>query len=316
MGQLFNRYLRVDLPDINLSFGGAWKFGQTVKIPHMIECSGEHRITQYPNEATITVKNITRDNQKRLTESDVESTPVELYSGYSPPGGAEDYGIMFKGKVRHVEIYIAGDGTTFEAKIHCGDGDDGYRWGNVNKTFPKGENDPKTIITHAVEKMTEMDSSIFLDILEMDKSDPEPRATTVHQSSKDVLNDISRTNDLIWQVQDGGVQVYQKKDVASPFTEYVLNNNSGLIGSPKITDVGVNIQCLCIHKLRPGKVVELESNTAQKSGVGIANGTYRIERIKFSLSLDASKPFSFDMACRRYEDETQRNKYRAGGQGG
>ncbi len=314
MAKLFNRYLSVNL--LGLEFGSHWQFGRVIDVPHTIKFDCEHRITQYPNEATVTIYNLSRDNQKKLTEKDVESTDIEVTAGYWPPDGAPDYGVIFKGKVRHVEVSRLPDMVTVATRIYCGDADDGYQWGNVNKTFPKGGNDPETIATEAVDQMIAKDSSIFLKLMEFELSEPEPRATTIHQSSKDVLNDISRRHDMHWQIQDGGFEMYPKKQTADPTVVGVISKDTGMVGTPKITDVGVNVTTLLMHRLRPGRLVELKSDSAMSLGVGLANGHFRIERVKFSGSNDPNESFYSILDCRRYEGETQRNRYRAAGQGG
>lgn len=315
---LFNRHCLVRFPDLGLEFGGHIEWGRNILFPHIIEFQVEHKIVQYPNEARVRILNISRDKQQQLTADEVENTPIEIEAGYWPPDGAPNIDIIFIGKVRSVEVYRLSDMTTIVTEIACGDGDEGYQWARMNKTFLKGENDAKTITEEAVNQLIETDQSIFLSLIDFGEQEPEPepRATTVHQKATDTLNDISRRYDMHWQIQDGGFEMFPKSNVAFDQVLYEINKDTGMVGTPRITDVGVNVVTLLLPRLRPGRVVDVRSDTTRSLSVGLVNGLYRIEKVNFSGTLGGKNPFYAQLECRKYEGEVYRNAYRAAGEGG
>ncbi len=300
---LFNRYIKVYFPEIGVSFGGSYEYFDEIKIPIMIKASITRSNEPNANEAEVKIYNLRQDTSSRLH---VEDTQVEVEIGYKDPRYGETVGFIFKGRTRLVEAKQVG--TDWITTIKCGDGDRALKYARVNKVLSKGKNSSRDKAIEASNEMkvygVEVSPDIF-DILGKTKN----RATTLHKSARQVLDEVCRDEDCIWQINDGILEIHNRNDFALD-TATVISQQTGMIGSPDLNEDGITVQSLAVPLFREGRTVDIQTNKTKSTG-GFSNGLHRVEKITFDVSLNANEPFTASLTCRKIEDnKVKRSKYR------
>lgn len=116
-----------------------------------------------------------------------------------------------------------------------------------------------------------------------------PLATSISGSSAKVLTDFCRSANLEWSVQDGELQILNL-GAALDSQPYILNSDTGLVGSPSIDKDGVvTLQTLMLRGLRPGIRVVVDSR--------FVKGTFRIQECSYTGDTRADDWY-IDMVCK------------------
>jgi hypothetical protein len=248
-----------------------------------------------PNPATIKVTNLSKDTRNRLGR---ELDELELEAGYE--GGAID--IIYKGYVRdvvstHGQRWSTGKnekkegggksaGTKPEADIvttiTCGDGDKAYKEGICSKTFPASTK-PKEIVDYL---SGEMPGTTKGKIKGLDDLPAYKRPVTVFGSTADELDKLGREHKFYWSIQDG--QFEAVKNDQSHNETIKLNKDSGMIGFPSVTDKGIELVALLNPKIKPGRIIDVESgfidqgNQQQRGSTDDGGGLFRVSECQFT----------------------------------
>lgn len=259
MGYYFDRVIEINFPELGKSFDGKWD--DTGKRPWRIEFEVVHKLTEYPNLAIIKIYNARRDTREILAE---ENTLVNIHAGYQ-----DIQSEIFTGRLRLEKTLFKG--TDIISVIEAGDGDEGYQYGIFSKKYESGKNEPEKVVTDISKKLSEFD-------IGTDRIDVPGKATKKGRSYSgritNVLNQIARETDTVWNIQDSIFSMYPKDDPIKPKPVYLLDRETGMIGVPEQTDIGINVLTNMNPYCRPGLVVVVDS-------VHFGKKNYRIETVKY-----------------------------------
>ena len=238
-----------------------------------------------PNTAKIDITNLSPNTRNVLSQRNVIVRLTLGYLGFNAKGelnknvvGNKGVGTVFIGNVKKAKhdkkkkhdlaVTDKVENTDLITTIDVGDGDNQYRNAFLDKGYP-----PSTQLkTVATDLVNAMGLNVGAQFELPNKAYTQGFAVTGF--SRDNLDQICDTNNLEWSIQDQAVQIISKTGTAKVET-VVVNAQTGLVGSPTLTDFGVKFRTLCDHRLLPGRAVELTSiflnnNKAQ---------TYKIRKV-------------------------------------
>lgn len=120
---------------------------------------------------------------------------------------------------------------------------------------------------------------------------PYARGLTISGTAKEVLNRIADDRRANWSVQNGQLNMLEEKATTQPRDVIAVSSATGLIGSPTITEVGVDFDVLLNPDINPGRSVQIRSigsNTAIgdrrffRESRTIGEGSYKVRSVVHS----------------------------------
>ena len=265
----YNRYLSVRLPDSGIEIGGAQTYeGLRVKQPIKMTASCSMTAEATPNDAQVTIYNMAESTAKQLFES---GNWCEIWAGYAPEGEEQSIGMMFRGKIKNVTSSVSGIERTWV--IDIGDGADAYKAASVVDKAKDG--DLKKSAEVAAKAMNEQ-YGIEIGAIKLGKQITTGKTITYNGDyARDVLDDVAVSTNSKWQIANGKLEMTPRDEV-SESSGLVLSPKTGLIGYPKITDDGVEVETIVIPNVYPNMSIVVDSRYGA--------GTYQINQIDMALS--------------------------------
>jgi hypothetical protein len=238
-----------------------------------VDFSGQMGIGSAQNSGTVTIWNLARGNRGKLGE---EFDTLKLEIGYrdAPPS------ILLTGDIRDVTHRL--EGADCASEIVIGDGDKGVNTGASSKTFPAGTK-PKEIIEYLQKQLPGVKPGR---IVGLDEAPAYTRPITVYGTTKREFDKVGREQGAYWSIQRGTSEVV-KADAYIDET-VILSRDTGLIGSPAVTDKGVKVRCLINPKIAPNRVIDVrsafldETSGRSKEGSDQGGGLFRVASVSFS----------------------------------
>lgn len=243
------------------------------------------------NKAVVQVYNLARASRERFARHDI----VRLQVGYS--GVME---LAYEGEVTRARNERVG--AEVVSTLECGDGVEAFQAQTIEKTFAAGATVSAVVLAvakrfetavpdreasavsfapHASRKTKASRLSLRnlpADLAVLERSLKAQgfatvlrRAMSVSGSAREVMDRLARMWRFDWSVQDGAVQVvaYGETLVGQAV---LLSPSTGLLAVPIITDIGVRVRALLIPYVRPGSMLQVESDTV--------TGSFRTETVR------------------------------------
>ena len=241
----------------------------------------------FPNIAKIDIYNA---NQDTLSILQTRYSELAFNAGYT--GSLR---LLFSGQIRNVfQRKIGPDNIT---TIFAGDGEQDWQNSIFNKTLSEN-----IAIKQVVSEIAASFQGTLLGTLEgLDAPADKLLGQTLSGSSKDILNKLAEDYGFQWSIQDGSL-ITVANDKTLEGTEAVLiNNNSGMIGSPTVTELGVNVTTLLNPMLLPNRAFKVESSFADVAIGGVqfreikrttGEGIYKIFQVIFDGDTHGTNWFS------------------------
>lgn len=255
--------------EANVIVGPRGKTG--VKISNLrIVFKVEKTAESNPNTATISVYNL---SQKSRSYFETQGNSVVLSAGY-----ATSTPKIFTGDI--VKVWTTKEGPDQITAIECSDGDFAINASNFNGSFAPG-----ATVSSVFQQVVGSFGVGLGPMLGLPDS-THVHGLTLSGDSKQIMNDLTKKNNLEWSVQDHSVIVHPKNKPVYT-TAVLLNSDTGLIGSPKRVkilkyatdpllsefnkDAGIVFKSLLNSALKPGQLVKLDSVNVQ--------GTFTVRKV-------------------------------------
>ena len=229
-----------------------------------------------PNSAEIAVYNLSEATSSKIRK---EFTRVVLQAGYQ-----DNCAVIFDGTIRQVRRFRE-NGTDVCTSILAADGDAAYNYAVVNTTLAAGSTSAEHV--GACQKAFSgkgADAGYIPDMA----GPALPRGKVMYGMARAYMRDTARRTGTAWSFQKGKMQMVPASGYL-PGEAVVLSAGTGLIGTPKANDKGIEIKCLLNPRLRIGGRVRLDNagGAGLKAGTGreprdVHDGLYRILSITFS----------------------------------
>lgn len=208
-------------------------------------------------------------------------THIHLEVGYG-----DDLKTLFVGQL--VNVIQGRDNVDRIITVYAGDGQKAWQNSIINKTFKEGI-DTKQVINELVESFSGVELGDLTGIPQASKD--KVRGRVLSGSSSEIMDGYADQYGFDWNIQDNEINVISKDEISDQSSIVVLNSASGMIGSPAITQIGVEVTSLLNPNLVPNKSIKIESLNAEvripnlefiKIKRTSAEGTYKIAEVTFT----------------------------------
>lgn len=211
-----------------------------------------------PNTADIRVYNVSAATAKKAQLK--EFGRVVLQAGY-----AGNYGVIFDGTIKQVRRGRESQTDTY-LDITAADGDSAYNWSVINMSLAAGS----TAQDHLKAAIQAMEGRGVT----MGESGPLserklPRGKVMFGLTRDVLDNLGRTQDVSWSIQDGKMTLIPNTAYL-PGDAIVVNYQTGMVGLPEQTQNGVNVRMLLNPSVKIGRLLRLDNASIQQFRYGVS----------------------------------------------
>jgi len=233
-------------------------------------------ILSFPNVARVTLYN---PNENTLSALQEKYTRIVLNAGYEG-----DLRLLFKGEVRNA--FQTKKGRDRVTTVYSGDGEQSWQNASFNKTFSE-----KLSVSSAIQEVLKTFSNVNIGTLEgLPEVKDKMRGQTLSGSSKDIMDNFADEYGFTWSIQDGEIIVTPDEEPLQGDEAILVNAATGMIGSPTITEIGVDVVTLLNPRMIPNRAFKVESVNAE---VAIGNlffrnlkrtngeGIYKIQEVNF-----------------------------------
>lgn len=213
----------------------------------------------YPNLAEIEIYNANDNTIERLRG---KYSKIILDAGYV--GAVRT---IFVGQIRNV-FQREENGVDVITTVFAGDGEKAWQNANFNKTMSEN-----IAIKEVVRQIAATFDKIGTGKLEgLEYPADKLRGQVLSGSSKDILDQLAEDYGFQWSIQDGEL-ITVPNELPFKDTEAILiSEGTGMIGSPTITELGVNVTSVLNPLLLPNAAFKID---AKYAGVSIGGTQFR-----------------------------------------
>ena len=228
-----------------------------------------------PNTADIRVYNVSAETARKSQLK--EFGRVALQAGY-----AGNYGVIFDGTIKQVRRGRESQTDTY-LDITAADGDSAYNWSVINMSLAAGS----TAQDHLKSAVQAMEGrGITMGDSAQLSTNKLPRGKVMFGLTRDVLDNLGRTQDVSWSIQDGKMTLIPNTAYL-PGDTIVVNYQTGMVGLPEQTQNGVNVRMLLNPSVKIGRLLKLDNASIQQYRYGVSlRDQASNELIKNQISLD------------------------------
>lgn len=233
-----------------LTIGGS---GESIVIEGLrISFDITKTISSEPNPAVFEIYNLSQSNRNLITSGEYDRVQFD--------GGYKDAILtMFVGWIDDVENRIEGDNII--TVVSCSDGQKDYRESRTATTIKKGSTD-KEVVEQILKDMPNTDPGIQ----DLPNIKQLPRGKTLVGNSRDLLSTVARNQNAEWSIQDGELLVLPKDKALANDEGFLISAETGMIGSPRKTNDGLEVSCYLNNLLKIGQLCRIESLISEYSG--------------------------------------------------
>jgi hypothetical protein len=273
---LFDREIVINLGGLRIASRD--QFTGEQKPILKVQFNIERNLQKDPNSAELTIFNLSKASRSGVQQKGI---PVEIEAGYFG-----NTSLIFKGDLDYGATVRTG--TDWVTTLQSTDGGKQYRSARINLSFDAGSA-VKDVINRAADELG-LGKGNVAD--ELNKGNP--RSSAVQYVKGLVLSGqgtasfdkVVRRAGFEWSIQDGQIQLTRPGKVINPGEAVVLNQGTGLIGTPEQGEKGLlKARSLLQPELLPGKRVQIQAGqlgfTALK-GQREIDGFFRVEKTIFS----------------------------------
>ncbi len=212
-----------------------------------------------PNNGSIFVYNLNEKNRNRISSG--EFNKAILAVGYEQPR------VIYGGDVLSVVQHR--EDLDFITELILGDGQKDIEGAMISVTVKSGSTDAD-IIKECLKTMPNTET----EVIELPNKRALPRSKVMNANTRDILTGVAKNQNADWSIQDGALIILPKDKVLSDNEGFVLNQNTGMIGSPQRTNDGMEVRCLLNASMQIGGLVRVESIIKEY------NGDYKITKLQ------------------------------------
>lgn len=231
-------------------------------------------VRSYPNLAKIEIYN---PNAQTLSYLEDKFSEIVFNVGYE--GNVR---LIFKGQIRN--IVDTRQDVDRVVTVYAGDGEQDWQNAIFNSTI-----DSNVGLSAVLEDIqATFPNTVSGDTSLVDIPADKLRPQSLSGASKDILDRIANEYGFSWSIQDGAFEFVPNDKPISENEAVLINPETGMIGSPIITEIGADVTSLLNPSLQPNKLFTIES-AANEVVLGDlffrdvtrtrAEGTYKVQEV-------------------------------------
>lgn len=217
--------------------------GILVEDPLKITAEITKTLERTPNTALIKLYNLSPDTEAKVKG---EFDEVIVIGGYGT-----NMLQVFRGNIRHTAGGRDGNDRIFE--IDAADGDRDFREAFVTTTIGPNSSQGELLSTALASMVDTVKGYIGVPDRKF------IRGRTFVGLARDLLDDIAGYHDANWSIQDGQLQIVPAQSTL-PTEAFVINADTGMLGSPELDDKGIRVSTLFNPHIQPNGKIWLDNN--------------------------------------------------------
>jgi hypothetical protein len=213
----------------------------------------KHTSDKKANSATITVYNLSQDTVNNMLKGVADRYhQISLSTGY---GDLNDVRQIYAGQItKAVTSKGSGDAVVDSTLVlTCDDGGTAARNAMMSATFVAGSCH-SDILKVCATTMTGVQPGLLGIASDVVLS----RGRVCYGMTRHILSQIASHHDADWSIQHGCLTL-MARDYVCPGEAIVLNQQTGMINAPRVTDAGLEVTCLLRPEIVIGTLVRVDS---------------------------------------------------------
>lgn len=197
-----------------------------------------------PNTARITIYNLSKSTRERLT---TEFDRITLEAGYD-----DDNGVLFNGEI--FNVFHERRQPDYASIIYASDGGFNFREAFTNVSYGAGVSLERVLTGLANDMQLNVGENLISGASEL-----------IFPSGWQFCGDTPKALDLLadsfsfnWSIQTGKLYIVPEGETLSR-PKYSITSESGMIGSPTLTERGIDVQTLLNWQLTPNEEINVVS---------------------------------------------------------
>ena len=274
----FERYARIVL-------AGEGPDAITVPIDFDFTFTVKRGNTSEPNSAQVSVFNLTETKRSAASK---EYSRIWIDAGYN----IEPINI-FAGNITHSSSGYAG--ADYLTTIEATDGGLAYSKGSINTSYP-----PNTSIKEIVRRLVAegLPNVTVGRIVGLDDVEASPYPYIANGLTTQRLNEIARSYDARWSIENEVFEMVRDDRAGATAIAYVLSADTGMVGSPRVTEKGLQVKSMLNGRIKPNDLIAVDSKTLSPN-----RGIYKVVSVTHKGST-FQKEYYTEIDCVRAPDGT------------
>lgn len=220
---------------------------ESIQISNLrVKFSIQHSHDKKPNHAKISVINLNPTHRNLITNR--QYNKIALSVGY---GSVDDCRLIYAGQIS--KPHNERRGLDFYTVMECDDGATAYRTAFMNVTLAAGSTH-SDVLNQCIETMGDVQPGV----VGVDGDVTLSRGRTCYGMTRHILSQVAGHHNADWSIQNGSLMMLTT-EYCLPDDAVVLSQSSGMIGSPQVTDNGIEVSCLLNPALQVGGLIRIDS---------------------------------------------------------
>jgi hypothetical protein len=234
MSASFNRYCRLLVGDSGdssaLDLSG-------LRIVFEIEKSA----IGYPSKAKVLIYNLSNSSRQRIR---TEFDRITLEAGYE-----DDFGVIFQGEI--FNVFNRREQPEYVTEIYASDGGFNYRESYTSRSYGAGV----TVARIVSDLRTDMNLDVGQ--INADLTAQKIYGWSFTGDTTLAMNQLAESHSFTWFIQAGKLYVTGDDESVNLASAFEITAESGMIGSPVLTERGINVKTLLNWQLIPNEEIKV-----------------------------------------------------------
>lgn len=239
----------------------------------------EKSLVGYPNLGNVKIYNLSEDSRNKIEE---KGLTIQLYVGHEDT----EIPLLFEGDI--VNVVHMKNGVDWITEIFAADGVNILSTSTINKTLAAGV-DTEQIYNELINQMQGIKKGVTEGLKNcLTGKRSLLRSLQLSGNVKDWLDKIAEDCGFEYSINDGVIETTPTGLPLSDVPPIIINQATGMFGSPERTEIGINVKKILDPTLKLGRTIRVQS-ISEKINIGnlffrkvppIRNdGIYRIDKI-------------------------------------
>lgn len=216
-----------------------------------------------PTTADITVYNVSKATVDQIQIPTNQAVGNSRLKVIIEAGYQGDHAIIFQGDLWWKSVGRESETDTF-MRLIAATGDRAHQYAVVNAAIPAGATQAQVFETIA-KSMAEKGVDCTGIPEELATTTKLPRGKVIYGMSAKAMQGLADTNNFLWGYGSNGLVAIPKTPSYDAQNDVVvLTASTGLIGRPKLTVNGVEMQCLLNPRIDVGSFVQIDNRSVQR----------------------------------------------------
>lgn len=217
-----------------------------------------------PTTADIFVYNVSQDTINAIQIPSNQAVGHKQLKVIIEAGYQEDHSMIFQGDLWWKSVGRENETDTY-MRLIAATGDKAHQYAVVNAAIPRGATQEQ-VFDAVAKSMAEKGVPCSGIPKELATTSKLPRGKVLYGMSAKAMQGLADSNNFLWGYGTNGLVAIPKEPTYDPNEDViVLTSETGLIGRPKLTVNGVELQCLLNPRLDVGSLVQIDNRSVQRN---------------------------------------------------